>query len=411
METKKNYAGEQQPMDEKGRYTFKNFHKPQSIDNEIAKLTEDRNKLSFFDKRRMELTNKIKELENQKQGENSMESKKPINNTPKEEKPKIEAEKKPQIKDDEETRKHKQKQLDIVLEANPMRDDYHRGIRKIDDILSPSQAFGEHTDDNYAYPDFTYEDGQKALEKGKITIYSSKPIINGNFVSPSKMLAQMYAGNGKVYSLEVDLNDVAWLDSDEGQVAKIKDYTKGYIENNKWLNNFDEQTRDNMIDGFTKMPKNQQFYYSLNDKEKTSLVAMQMNTWNINEYMSGRRKDFNDETKKELDEQIKNVKSAINQYDLEKPITLYRGVSKAEFDGIEKDGKTTSFKSASTNEKTASNFAKNQGGYIIEYRVGKGGRVADVDGVPGADEDEYLIDSDIPYKKMTRNGNRVIIEI
>ncbi len=28
METKKNNAGEQQPMDEKGRYTFKNFHKP-----------------------------------------------------------------------------------------------------------------------------------------------------------------------------------------------------------------------------------------------------------------------------------------------------------------------------------------------------------------------------------------------
>lgn len=193
--------------------------------------------------------------------------------------------------------------------------------------------------------------------------------------------------------------------------TSTKDYTKGYIENNKWLNNFDEQTRNNMIDGFTKMPKNQQFYYSLNDKEKTSLVAMQMNTWNINEYMSGRRKDFNDETKKELDEQIKNVKSAINQYDLEKPITLYRGVSKAEFDGIEKDGKTTSFKSASTNEKTASNFAKNQGGYIIEYRVGKGGRVADVDGVPGANEDEYLIDSDIPYKKITKNGNRVIIEI
>ena len=159
------------------------------------------------------------------------------------------------------------------------------------------------------------------------------------------------------------------------------------------------------------MPKNQQYYYSLQNKEQFALGGMQMDTRNINEYMSGRRKDFNDETKKNLDERIKNVKSAIRKYELEQPITLYRGVSKEEFDGIKEGGKTTSFKSTSTDEKRAEAFARNQGGYIIEYHAGKGSRVADVNGVPMANEDEFLIDSDVKYKKITKNGNRIIIEI
>lgn len=212
METKKNNAGEQQPMDEKGRYTFKNFHKPQSIDNEIASLKEQRNKLSFFDKRRLELTNKIKELETQKQGKISTESKKQINNTQKEEKPKFEPK-------EISNREEKEEQLKIILENNPMTDDFHKGIRSIEDIKTPQEAFVDDGE-NFAYPDFTYEDGKKALETGKITVYSSKPINQGGFVSPSKMMAQDYAGSGKVYSMEVDINDVAWLDSDEGQFAK-----------------------------------------------------------------------------------------------------------------------------------------------------------------------------------------------
>ena len=104
-----------------------------------------------------------------------------------------------------------------------MTDDVHTGIRKPSDIKSATEAFKTtiSDDDDYLYPDFTKADGAKALESGKITVYSSKPIENGGFVSPSKMMAQDYAGGGKVYSQEVDINNVAWIDSNEGQFAKI----------------------------------------------------------------------------------------------------------------------------------------------------------------------------------------------
>lgn len=70
-------------------------------------------------------------------------------------------------------------------------------------------------------PDFTLVDAAKALKKGKVTVYSSYPIENGVFVTPSKMEAESYAGDGKVYSKEMNLDDVAWIDSNEGQVAVV----------------------------------------------------------------------------------------------------------------------------------------------------------------------------------------------
>lgn len=406
MPLKDGGGGKPQPYDdETGRYTqFQNFARPRDYEGEIAKLKSKMSGLSMFSQERKELYNQIealrKEQETQK-GEN---------------KPKV----RPQPKKTEnqsakkighKVTEHKEKQFEIIKENNPMLDTYHQGIREPSDIMDIEEAFNPNDIDNYAYPDFTKEDGKKALESGYVTIYSSKPIEQGTFVSPSKMMAQDYAGSGKVYSQKVKLEDVAWIDGNEGQYAKVRNYLNDYIENNKFLNNFDEETRNRFIDNFKKMPKNQQYYYSLPNQEQFALGAMQMDTRNINEYMSGRRKDFNVETKKNLDERIKNVKSAISKYELEQPITLYRGVSKEEFDGIKDGGKTTSFKSTSTDEKRAEAFARNQGGYIIEYHAGKGSRVADVNGVPNANEDEFLIDSDVKYKKITKNGNRIIIEI
>lgn len=52
---------------------------------------------------------------------------------------------------------------------------------------------------------------------GKIIVYSSYPIESGIFVTPSRMEAQNYAGNRKVYSKLVKLSDVAWLDPLQGQ--------------------------------------------------------------------------------------------------------------------------------------------------------------------------------------------------
>ena len=123
----------------------------------------------------------------------------------------------------------KQTQLDIILKTNPMLDDYHTGIRKVEDIKTLGESVEEarseaekYGDDEWsAYPDITNDMLQNALETGEITIYSSKPIKNGVFVTPSYMQASDYAGGGNVYEKTVPLNDVAWINTDEGQYAKV----------------------------------------------------------------------------------------------------------------------------------------------------------------------------------------------
>lgn len=110
---------------------------------------------------------------------------------------------------------HKNAQFDVIQQSNPMTDDVHTGIRSAEDI----KTFDEANEEFDGTPDYTEADMQKAKSSGKVTVYSSYPIENGVFVSPSKMMAQDYAGNGKVYTKEVSTNDVAWIDSTEGQMA------------------------------------------------------------------------------------------------------------------------------------------------------------------------------------------------
>ena len=114
--------------------------------------------------------------------------------------------------------KNKEIQFELIQRSNPMTDNYHVGIRSLSDIKSAREVFKEN--DFIGSPDWNYEDAQKALDSCKITVYSSKPIVQGGFVSPSQMMAQDYAGDGKVYSKEVSIDDVAWIDSIEGQFAK-----------------------------------------------------------------------------------------------------------------------------------------------------------------------------------------------
>jgi hypothetical protein len=79
------------------------------------------------------------------------------------------------------------------------------------------------------YPDFNEDDMREALESGYVTIFSSYPIKEGVFVTPSKMNALDYAGgkNGKVFSKKVPLNDVAWIDESEGQYAPANKMAQG----------------------------------------------------------------------------------------------------------------------------------------------------------------------------------------
>lgn len=119
---------------------------------------------------------------------------------------------------------NKQKQLEIIQNSNPMQDDYHTGIRTIDDIKTLSEVLQDEDWIDYEEinPDLTRTMLNEALESGKITVYSSYPIKQGVFVSPSYMEAESYSGNGKVYSKEVDVNNVAWIDPTQGQYAKVE---------------------------------------------------------------------------------------------------------------------------------------------------------------------------------------------
>lgn len=113
----------------------------------------------------------------------------------------------------------KSRQLAILLAANPMRDDYHTGVRTVGDVLTYAEALefdGYEMGDDIA-PDYSGEMVQEAQRSGSVAVFSSYPIKPGVFVSPSRMEAQSYAGGGKVYSKRVPLEFVAWLDSIQGQ--------------------------------------------------------------------------------------------------------------------------------------------------------------------------------------------------
>ena len=127
----------------------------------------------------------------------------------------------------------KQKQLETILTFNPMLDDYHTGIRDINDIHTFQELYDEEILNGSTYDEFdlvVYDepkslyvpDIEEILKKGTITVYSSYPIKQGVFVTPSKVEARSYSGGKPIYSRRVRLTDVAWIDFNEGQYAKVK---------------------------------------------------------------------------------------------------------------------------------------------------------------------------------------------
>lgn len=121
----------------------------------------------------------------------------------------------------------KEQQNSIIQNSNPVEDNYHTWIRSANDIKTFEETLNDSDYKEYfeAGEDFdetyTAKMAREALETGKITVYSSYPIEQGIFVSPSKMEAESYSGNGKIYSKEVNLTDVAWIDPTQGQYAKV----------------------------------------------------------------------------------------------------------------------------------------------------------------------------------------------
>lgn len=122
---------------------------------------------------------------------------------------------------DRDLNKYKKKQLDIILKNNPSPDEIHTWIRSEYDIKTAEEAFNESIETDESTPDFKKENMENALKEGFVTIYSSYPIRDGAFVTPSKMEAQSYAGKKDVFSKKVNLDDVAWIDGLQGQFAPI----------------------------------------------------------------------------------------------------------------------------------------------------------------------------------------------
>lgn len=120
----------------------------------------------------------------------------------------------------------KEAQNEIIQKSNPVNVDYLTWIRSAKDINTFEETLksGEYDEGEDFDPSYTWNMAQKALKSGKITVYSSYPIQQGVFVTPSKMEAQDYAGGGKVYQKTVALTDVAWIDPTQGQYANVNEF-------------------------------------------------------------------------------------------------------------------------------------------------------------------------------------------
>lgn len=113
----------------------------------------------------------------------------------------------------------KEDMVKTITDNNPAYNEGATWIRTEDDIADVQELW---TDEDFGmYPDFTKEMAEKALKEGKVKVYSSKPFELGSFVTPSKMYAESYSGNGKIYSKEMNLKDIAWIDEGEGQIVKL----------------------------------------------------------------------------------------------------------------------------------------------------------------------------------------------
>lgn len=114
----------------------------------------------------------------------------------------------------------KQRQLAIINGTNPMQDDYHTGIRTIEDIRTFAEAWQDEQRHNDCpdWGDFTREQAREALSMGEVTVYSSNDIKQGVFVTTSFTHALQHAGGDPmgVKTAFVPLEAVAWIDLDQG---------------------------------------------------------------------------------------------------------------------------------------------------------------------------------------------------
>ncbi len=120
-----------------------------------------------------------------------------------------------------------EQQYNIIKNSNPMADDYHTGIRSATEIKTLSEALNdkEYAGETEFVSDWTRAMAEKALKSGSVIVYSSHPIENGAFVTPSQIEARSYAGSKKLYEKKVQIENVAWIDAVEGVYADTTKYS------------------------------------------------------------------------------------------------------------------------------------------------------------------------------------------
>jgi len=115
----------------------------------------------------------------------------------------------------------KKAQAELIMKTNPPFNDYSAWIRTDADIKTFDELQEEFDEGDFT-EDWTRAQYDYALKNRKVKVYSSKPLVNGNLVTPSLMEAKAYAGSSKIHTAWMDVDDIAWLDSGQGQIAKLK---------------------------------------------------------------------------------------------------------------------------------------------------------------------------------------------
>ena len=220
----------------------------------------------------------------------------------------------------------KAKQLEIINKTNPAPNSYNTWIRTVNDIKTPEEAFKSAFEDGEMYPDFTVDDMQNVLNTGNVTVYSSYPIKEGVFITPSKMNAEDYAGGRgkKVYSKEINANDVAWIDESEGQYAPVNSSEVKFSINSKTPLSVKEQTEvinDLVANGedsaFAKLQETN-WYKGLSEEQKqnvnpTNIAETIVNAVNSNKRNLEQKVERRDAKIERNLEAIKSVKEVIQQ--------------------------------------------------------------------------------------------------
>lgn len=126
----------------------------------------------------------------------------------------------------------KQEQCDLIQKVNPPKG-FMTWVRTVEDVMTYEEA-NEGIDSDPCC-DFSFEEMQKAMRSGFITVYSSHPIKNGIFVTPSALEAASYSGDGFIRCARVRLTDIAWIDETQGQIATNRQIRCRRISCRGWI--------------------------------------------------------------------------------------------------------------------------------------------------------------------------------